>query len=356
MWLGQLTLLLLMTCLLCRTRYGLEGIDTLFGRAWVVMVEAMQCLVSLDWKRCRPTSLCLHPWIESGADQRFFVLHSTLFGLEAVQTNVFVFTFNTLWIGKGADKRFCVYIQHFLDWKGCRPTSLCLHSTPFEAEAVQSNAFVLTFNPFWIGSGADHHLCAYTQHSLDCKRCRPTSWCLHSTPFGLEAVQTNILGWACTKHSTLFGLQGVQTNIFALTLNALWIGSGEEQRLCAYIQRSLDWKRCRPPSLCLHSTPFGLKAVQTNVFVLSFNTVWIGSGATQRLCAYNQHSLEWKRCRPTSLGGRGQNIQPFLDWKRCRPTSVCLHSILFGLEAVQKHVVVLTFNTPWIESGADQRL
>ena len=401
---------------------------------------------SLDWKRCRPTFLCLHStlfgleavqtnvtlWIGSRADQTSLCLHSTLFGLEAVQTNVFVLIFNTLWIGSRADQRLCAFIQHYLDWKPCRPTFLCLHSTLFGLEAVQTNVFVLTFNTIWIGSRAHQRLCAYIQHSLDWKRCRPnvfvltfntlwigsgadqTSLCLHSTLFGLEAVQTNVfvltfntlwigsgadqrlcayiqhsLDWKRCRPTSLFGLEAVQTkrlcayiqhyldwkpcrpNIFVLTFNTLWIGSGADQRFCAYIQHSLDWKRCRPnvfvltfntlwigsgadqTSLCLHSTLFGLEAVQTNVFVLTFNTLWIGSGADQRFCAYIQHSLDWKRCRPNVFVLN--YIQHSLDWKRCRPMSLCLHSTLFGLEAVQTNVFVLTFNTLWIGSGADQR-
>ena len=204
-----------------------------------------------------------------------------------MQTNVFVLTFNTLWIGSGADHRLCAYIQPFLDWKWCRPTSLCLHSTIFGLKAVQTNIFVLTFNTLWIGSGAGQRLYSYVQHSLDWKRRRPTSLFLHSTLFALEAVQTNVS---------------------VSTFNTPWIGSGTDQRLCDSINHSLDWKRCRPTSLCLHPTLSELEAVQANVFVLSFNTLWIGSGAyqplcvfsntlwigsgtDQRLCAYSQHFL-----------------------------------------------------------------
>ena len=203
---------------------------------------------------------------------------------------------NTLWIGNGTDQRRCAYIQHSLGWKRRRPTSLCVHATIFGLEAVQTNVLVLTFNTLWIGSNADQPLRAYIQHSLDWKRCRPTSLCLHSTIFGLEAVQTNV---------------------FVLTFNTLWIGSGEDQRLWSYSQHSLDWKRCRPTSLCLHSTIFGLKGVQTNSFVLTFNTLWIGS-------------------TPANVFGLTFNS--------------------LALEAVQTNVSVLTFHTLWIGSGADQCL
>ena len=247
-------------------------------------------------------------WIGNGADQHLcaYIPHSL--GLETVQTKIFVLTFSFLGIGSGADQRFGGYIQNSFGWKRCRPTSLCVHATLFGMEAVQTNVFALTFNTLWIGNGADQPLCAYIQNSLDWQRCRPTSLCLHSTIFGLETVDQrrcaysqHSLDWkryrptSLCLHSTLFGLEAAQTNVFVRTCNNLWIGSGADQRLCAYIQHSLDWKQCRPTSPCLHSTLFGLEAVQTNVFVLTFNNLWIGSGADQRLCAYIQHSLDWKR-------------------------------------------------------------
>ena len=107
-------------------------------------------------------------------------LHSILFGLEAVQTNVFVSTFNPFWIGSGADQCFCDHIPPFLDWKGCRPTSLCSHSTLFGLEAVQTTVFVLTFSTLWIGSGADQRLRAYVQPFLERKRCQLGAHIQHS--------------------------------------------------------------------------------------------------------------------------------------------------------------------------------
>ena len=251
---------------------------------------------SLDWKRCRKNVfvLTLNPFpIGSGASQRLgayiqlfglemvqanvlgwaCVKHSTLFGLEGAQTNIFVLTFNTLWFGSGADQRLRSYIQHSLDCKRCRPTSSCLHSTLFRLDLVQTNVSALLFNTLWIESGADHRLCAYIQCS---------------------SVQTNVFVLTF-NHSTLFGLEGGQTNVFVLSFNTVWIGSGADQRLCVYIQPLLKRKRRRPMSLCSHSTLFGLEGVQTTIFVLTFNTLWIGSGADQRLCAYIQPFLDWKR-------------------------------------------------------------
>ena len=171
-------------------------------------------------------------------------------------------TFNTLWIGSRTRPHLCAYIQPVLDWKRCRPTSLCVRSTLFGLDVVQTNVFVRTWNPFldWkryrptslclhSTRGADQRFCAYIehslywkrcrlislcdiQHSLDWKRCRPTSLCLHPTLFGLEVMQTNVV----CLHSTLFGLEAVQTNLFVFFLNHLWIGTVTDQRLHAYIQ------------------------------------------------------------------------------------------------------------------------
>lgn len=68
--LGQLTLLLLVACFVCWMRYGSEGIDTLFGRSFVLQGEVMKCLFAPVYEKVIKVKLEIWRWKKQRAISR----------------------------------------------------------------------------------------------------------------------------------------------------------------------------------------------------------------------------------------------------------------------------------------------
>ena len=68
--LGQLTLLLLVACFVCWMRYGSEGIDTLFGRSFVLLGEVMKCLFAPVYEKVIKVKLEIWRWKKQRAISR----------------------------------------------------------------------------------------------------------------------------------------------------------------------------------------------------------------------------------------------------------------------------------------------